>query len=146
MVEVPSAAIRAHQLLADCDLASIGINDLGQYTFAADRMAGELADLLDLWRPALLELIGRTAAAGQQLGKPVGVCGEAANDPLLAVVLVGLGVTSLSMAPAVPAVAAHAQERCRALADLALAADDAAEARSVVLLNSRGAGGSPLVR
>jgi phosphotransferase system enzyme I (PtsI) len=151
MVEVPSAAIRAHQLLADCDLASIGINDLGQYTFAADRMAGELADLLDLWRPALLELIGRTAAAGQQLGKPVGVCGEAANDPLLAVVLVGLGVTSLSMAPAtVPAVrlavAAHAQERCRALADLALAADDAAEARSVVLLNSRGADGSPLVR
>jgi phosphotransferase system enzyme I (PtsI) len=137
MVEVPAAALRASQLLDGCDFVSIGTNDLGQYTLAADRMAAELADLLDPWQPALLELVGRTAEAGLQHGKPVGVCGEAASDPLLALVLVGLGVTSLSMAPsALPAVrlslARHTRDACRQLAELALGARDAAEARASV--------------
>ncbi|MGH3516633.1 MAG: phosphoenolpyruvate--protein phosphotransferase [Haloechinothrix sp.] len=137
MVEVPAAALRASRLLAECDFASIGTNDLGQYTFAADRMASALGELLDPWQPALLELVQRTAEAGRAIGKPVGVCGEAASDPLLALVLVGFGVTSLSMAPAaVPAVrqalAAHTEADCAELADLALAAADAADARSAV--------------
>lgn len=137
MVEVPAAAIRARQVLAGCDFASIGTNDLGQYTLAVDRMAGELADLLDPWQPALLELVRTTAQAGRELGKPVGVCGEAASDPLLAPVLVGLGVTSLSMAPgALPevraALAARTDADCARLADLALAAADAADARAAV--------------
>ncbi|MFB9725940.1 phosphoenolpyruvate--protein phosphotransferase [Haloechinothrix salitolerans] len=137
MVEVPAVAIRARQVLAGCDFASIGTNDLGQYTLAADRMAGELADLLDPWQPALLELVRTTAQAGRELGKPVGVCGEAASDPLLAPVLVGLGVTSLSMAPAaLPEVraglAARTDADCARLADIALAAADAAEARAAV--------------
>jgi phosphotransferase system enzyme I (PtsI) len=137
MVEVPAAALRAEHVLADCDFASIGTNDLGQYTMAADRMAGELADLLDPWQPALLELVGRTAGAGVELGKPVGVCGEAASDPLLALVLVGLGVTSLSMAPsALPLVratlAAHTAAECRTFAENALRATDAAGARANV--------------
>lgn len=137
MVEVPAAALRAEQVLAECDFASIGTNDLGQYTFAADRMAGELAELLDPWQPALLELVGRTARAGLDCGKPVGVCGEAASDPLLALVLVGLGVTSLSMAPSSVAavrlsLAAHTEQECRRLAELALAAPDAAQARSLI--------------
>lgn len=137
MVEVPAAALRASQLLDGCDFVSIGTNDLGQYTLAADRMAAELADLLDPWQPALLELVGRTAEAGLQHGKPVGVCGEAASDPLLALVLIGLGVTSLSMAPgALPAVrlslARHTRDACRQLAELALGARDAAEARALV--------------
>ncbi|MBB3037810.1 phosphoenolpyruvate--protein phosphotransferase [Hoyosella altamirensis] len=137
MVEVPAAALRAHQVLEGCDFASIGTNDLGQYTMAADRMQGELAELLDPWQPALLELVHLTAQAGKDTGKPVGVCGEAASDPLLALVLVGLGVTSLSMAPSsIPAVrvtlAAHSQAQCSELAKLALTAADAAEARQLV--------------
>ncbi|GAA3261293.1 phosphoenolpyruvate--protein phosphotransferase [Nonomuraea helvata] len=105
MVEVPAAALRAGRLLREVDFLSIGTNDLAQYTFAADRQHSALADLLDPRQPALLQLIAMCAEAGQEAGKPVGVCGEAAGDPLLAPLLVGLGVTSLSMAPVcVPAV------------------------------------------
>ncbi|GAA4201483.1 phosphoenolpyruvate--protein phosphotransferase [Streptosporangium oxazolinicum] len=138
MVEVPAAALRAGRLLKELDFLSIGTNDLSQYTFASDRQHGELADLLDPWQAALLQLIADCAAAGKAAGKPVGVCGEAAADPLLATVLVGLGVTSLSMsAPGIPAVreslAAHSLERCRDNARLALAADDPAEARKAIV-------------
>jgi phosphotransferase system enzyme I (PtsI) len=137
MVEVPSAALRASRVLAACDFASLGTNDLAQYAFAADRGAGELAHLLDPWEPGLLELVRLTAAAGSELGKPVGVCGEAAGDPLLAPVLVGLGADSLSMTPAsLPAVrmalAAHTLAECRELAAAALSADDGAGARTAV--------------
>jgi phosphotransferase system enzyme I (PtsI) len=97
MVEIPAAALRAAELLEHADFLSIGTNDLAQYTMAADRMAGDLADLLDPWQPAVLELIRITAEAGLATGKSVGVCGEAAASPTLAPVLVGLGVTSLSM-------------------------------------------------
>jgi phosphotransferase system enzyme I (PtsI) len=142
MIEVPAAAVRAHHVAAACDFTSIGTNDLSQYTYAADRMAGELADLLDAWQPALLELVRLTAEAGKALGKPVGVCGEAASDPLLALVFVGLGVTSLSMAPvSVPAVraalAAHTLAECRGLATLALEAEDGRTARTTVRAATR---------
>lgn len=137
MVEVPAAALHADRLLAAVDFLSIGTNDLGQYTMAADRMSGDLAELLDPWQPAVLQLIAGCGAAGRAAGKPVGVCGEAAADPLLALVLAGLGLTSLSMtARSVPAVgaalAAHSLSRCQALAELALAADDARAARAAV--------------
>ena len=106
---------------------SIGTNDLAQYTLAADRMAGELADLLDPWQPALLDLIRMTAQAGIEAGKPVGVCGEAAASPTLAPVLVGLGVTSLSMASTAvadvrEALAVLTLADCQALAQEALRA------------------------
>ena len=137
MVEVPAAALRARHLVAGCDFLSLGTNDLSQYTYAADRMASELADLLDPWQPAVLELVRLTAEAGRTAGKPVGVCGEAASDPLLALVLVGLGVTSLSMAPvSVPAVrvalAPRTLAECRGLAALALEAEDGRAARAAV--------------
>lgn len=98
MVEVPAVALLADAFLRRVDFLSIGTNDLSQYTMAADRMAPQLAEFTDPWQPAVLTLIHLTATAGQRAGKPVGVCGEAAADPLLACVLVGLGVTSLSMA------------------------------------------------
>ncbi|EHR51773.1 phosphoenolpyruvate-protein phosphotransferase [Saccharomonospora marina XMU15] len=137
MIEVPAAALRARQLLEVVDFVSIGTNDLGQYTLAADRTNGALADLLDPWQPALLELIATCADAGKVEGKPVGVCGEAAGDPLLALVLTGMGVTSLSMsgpnvAPVRATLAAHTRGECEHLARLALAAPDAATARSAV--------------
>ncbi|MDP9398808.1 MAG: PEP-utilizing enzyme, partial [Actinomycetota bacterium] len=100
MVEVPAAALHADRLLAHVEFLSLGTNDLAQYTMAADRLSAELASLTDPWQPALLALVARTASAGRSAGKPVGVCGEAAADPLLGCVLVGLGVTSLSAAAA----------------------------------------------
>ena len=100
MVEVPSAALLAERMLEVVDFLSIGTNDLTQYTMAADRLASDLAHLTDPWQPAVLQLIATTAAAGRRAGKSVGVCGEAAADPLLAVALIGMGITSLSMASA----------------------------------------------
>jgi len=137
MIEVPSAALKARQILEEVDFASIGTNDLAQYTFAADRLAGDLAELLDPWQPALLALIAQSAGAGAAGNRPVGVCGEAASDPMLALVLVGLGITSLSMAPACladvrAALAERTLEECRALADAALTASSAVTARAAV--------------
>ncbi|MFG1605343.1 phosphoenolpyruvate--protein phosphotransferase [Actinoplanes sp. NPDC049265] len=134
MVEVPAAAVRAREFLQAVDFLSVGTNDLSQYTFAADRRSGELADLLDPWQPALISLVALCAAAGQVMGRPVGVCGEAAADPDFAVVLAGMGVTSLSMAPAaIPrvraALAARTIDECRAAAQAVLAAGDPAAAR-----------------
>ncbi|WP_010205700.1 phosphoenolpyruvate--protein phosphotransferase [Salinibacterium sp. PAMC 21357] len=100
MAEVPSLAVLADQITERSDFVSIGSNDLTQYTLAADRMLGTLAKFQDPWHPAVLRLVKMIGDAGIAAGKPVGVCGEAAADPQLAVVLVGLGVTSLSMTPA----------------------------------------------
>ncbi|NNV09920.1 phosphoenolpyruvate--protein phosphotransferase, partial [Geobacillus sp. MMMUD3] len=99
MIEVPAAALRARQVLQAVDFGSLGTNDLAQYTMAADRMEGELSELLDPWQPAVLSMIAAAADGAKAAGKPLGVCGESAGDPLLALVLVGLGITSLSMAP-----------------------------------------------
>jgi phosphotransferase system enzyme I (PtsI) len=138
MVEVPSAALMAGRVLAESDFASIGTNDLTQYTLAADRMLGSVASFQDPWHPAVLRLVGEVGAAGASAGKPVGICGEAAADPLLAVVLVGLGATSLSMStPALPDVRAsllrYTLDEARHLAQIALAADGAAESRAAVV-------------
>ncbi|MFB9641662.1 phosphoenolpyruvate--protein phosphotransferase [Agromyces lapidis] len=135
MVEVPAAALLADRLLAAVDFASIGTNDLTQYTMAADRLLGDVAELQDPWHPAVLRLVGAVGDAGAALGKPVGICGEAAADPLLAVVLVGLGATSLSMSPSALAgvraeLLRHSAVQARAVAEAALGADGAASARS----------------
>ncbi|GAA3296512.1 phosphoenolpyruvate--protein phosphotransferase [Dactylosporangium vinaceum] len=137
MIEIPAAALRAPSILRDADFLSLGTNDLSQYTFAADRMCGDLAELLDPWQPALITLIAACATAGQEAGKPVGVCGESAADPDFALVLAGLGITSLSMAPrSIPAVrealAAHTLQECRQIAKAALAADTPEAARAAV--------------
>jgi phosphotransferase system enzyme I (PtsI) len=135
MIEIPAAALRADGILEVVDFVSIGTNDLSQYTMAADRMATDLAHLTDSWQPAILQLIRMTAEAGLRAGKPVGVCGEAAADPQLATVLVGLGVTSLSMAaaavkPVGAQLAAVTLEDCRRAAEAALGAADPAHARA----------------
>jgi phosphotransferase system enzyme I (PtsI) len=137
MVEVPSAAVRASQVLGSVDFASIGTNDLAQYALAADRQLGDVAELLDPWQPALLDLVALTCLGADSHGLPTGVCGEAAADPHLAVVLVGLGVRSLSMAPrAVASVRSTLAEvelsLCRRAAEAARAAADPAGARAAV--------------
>ena len=137
MIEVPSAALMADKLFEHADFASIGTNDLTQYVMAADRLLSSLADLSTGWQPAVLRLI-KTACDGAAVhGRPVGVCGEAAADPALAVVLVGLGVASLSMtARALPDVDAVLKsvtfEDCQRLAELATSSGTAEEARNTV--------------
>ena len=137
MIEVPSAALLADRMLEVVDFLSIGTNDLTQYVMAADRLASDLAHLTDPWQPAVLQMVAGTAEAGQRAGKPVGVCGEAAAHPLLAVALVGMGVTSLSMAPAaVRAVGAQlsavSSTTCQEAARAALNAADPMAGREAV--------------
>ncbi|MBW1602132.1 phosphoenolpyruvate--protein phosphotransferase [Streptomyces sp. JJ66] len=134
MVEIPSAALRARSVLQEVEFLSLGTNDLAQYTFAADRQVGAVARWQDPWQPALLDLVALSAEAAKAEGKSCGVCGEAASDPLLACVLTGLGVTSLSMgASAIPYVRArlarHTLAQCERAAAAARAAQSAEEAR-----------------
>ena len=99
MAEVPSIALMADKVAEVADFVSIGTNDLTQYTMAADRTLGSVAGYQTAWHPAVLRAIKLICDAGNAKGMPVGVCGEAAADPDLAVVLTGLGVNSLSMTP-----------------------------------------------
>jgi phosphoenolpyruvate-protein phosphotransferase (PTS system enzyme I) len=135
MVEVPSSALLAPQILQSADFVSIGTNDLTQYTLAADRLLGTVAHFQDPWHPAVLRLVAEVGKAGAEAGKSVGICGEAAADPALAVVLVGLGATSLSMTPAALAdvraellTVSLDEARARAAAALAASSADAARA------------------
>jgi phosphotransferase system enzyme I (PtsI) len=135
MIETPAAALTAERILAVCDFASIGTNDLAQYVMAADRSVGALSALQDPWHPALLELVARVASAGRHIGKPVGACGEAAADPLLALVFAGLGVRSLSMSWSAMAdvrsmLAGSSMSTCAAAAEAALSGRSAADARA----------------
>lgn len=136
MIEVPAAALLADHILEHVDFLSIGTNDLAQYTMAADRMSADLATLTDPWQPGVLALVAMAAKAGERVGKPVGVCGEAAADPLLSCVLVGLGVTSLSAAAAAVTgvgakLASVTYAQCQAAAEEVLTASSAAECREI---------------
>jgi phosphotransferase system enzyme I (PtsI) len=97
MIEVPAAAVIADILAEEVDFFSIGTNDLVQYTMAADRMNEHVAYLSDYFQPPVIRLIGTVAKAAQKSGKWVGMCGEMAGDPLATPLLVGLGLTELSM-------------------------------------------------
>jgi phosphotransferase system enzyme I (PtsI) len=137
MIETPAAALLADRIFEVVDFASIGTNDLSQYVMAADRLDGRLADLLSPWEPALLAAVALAGKAATAAGKPLGVCGEAAADPALAPVLVGLGVTSLSMSPGSIAevratLADVSMQQCREAADIALAAHDGPDGRAQV--------------
>lgn len=135
MVEIPSAALRSRSILQEVEFLSLGTNDLAQYTFAADRQVGAVSRLQDPWQPALLDLVALAADGARAEGKSCGVCGEAAADPLLACVLTGLGVTSLSMgAASIPYVRAtlakYTLAQCERAAAAARATDSADDARS----------------
>ncbi len=99
MIEVPAAALMAEQLARYADFLSIGTNDLSQYTLAMDRDHAGLAARVDALHPALLRLIAQTCASAAKHGRWVGVCGALASDPLATPVLVGLGVSELSVSP-----------------------------------------------
>lgn len=141
MIEVPSAALIAESLAAEVDFFSVGSNDLTQYTLAMDRLHPDLSSESDSYHPALLRLISLTVKGASKHGKWVGVCGNMAADPNLAALLVGLGVTELSVSPVnVPAVKhiirSVSYEKLRAKAQKALGLESSekvmADRKSVV--------------
>jgi len=99
MIEVPSAVQMVEHLVQEADFLSLGTNDLIQYTLAVDRNNEKVAGFFEPLHPAVIASIARVAEAGEKAGKRVGVCGEMAGDPKMASLLVGLGVTQLSMIP-----------------------------------------------
>ena len=145
MIEVPSAALTAQVLAAECDFFSIGTNDLTQYTLAVDRGNERVAHLYDALHPAVLQLIHMSVRAANEAGIPVSVCGEMATNPLAVPILIGLGLSELSGTPAaIPVV----KEIVRALdtalveadARAALRARTAAEVHAISAARLRAAG------
>jgi phosphotransferase system enzyme I (PtsI) len=144
MIEVPAAAVLIDRFLRDFDFVSVGTNDLIQYTLAIDRADEAVAHLYDPWHPAVLQLLNRTIACANALGKSVSVCGEMAGDVAFTELLLGMGLRSFSMHPArVAAVkqrilradtrvlAGHLQEVLDA-EDPSVAMDAVSRARSIV--------------
>ncbi|MGD8617043.1 MAG: phosphoenolpyruvate--protein phosphotransferase, partial [Gammaproteobacteria bacterium] len=99
LIETPSAVFAIDEILASCDFVSIGTNDLTQFMLAADRNALAVIDDYTVLNPSVLRAVHRVVEAAQRTGKPAAVCGEAAGDPRVACLLVGLGVRRLSMSP-----------------------------------------------
>jgi phosphotransferase system enzyme I (PtsI) len=105
MIEIPSAALTADIIAKHVSFFSIGTNDLAQYTLAVDRVNDRVAHLYEPTHPAVMRLIKTTIEAGHARGLWVGVCGQMGGDPLMTLLLMGLGIDELSMVPAsVPAV------------------------------------------
>ena len=136
MVEVPAAALLVEAFVPLVDFFSIGTNDLAQYVLAADRGNAEVAALADAMHPSVLRLIDRVVRAAAEGGRSVAVCGELAGDLLAIPLLLGLGISELSLAAArIPlakqAVRATDLGAVRRLAARALAAGSAAEVREL---------------
>ena len=136
MIETPAAAVLADSIAAEADFLSIGTNDLTQYVLAADRGNAAVSAKADALHPAVLRLIRHAAEGARKHGKWTGVCGGLASDPIAAPILIGLGVTELSVATAAVATIKAAVRHlkladCRALAERACAAASAHEVRTV---------------
>lgn len=100
MVEVPAAVLMLDRFIDEIDFVSIGTNDLTQYTLAVDRSNDSVADLYQACDPAVLRLIKQTQQIVSAHGKSTSVCGEMSNNPAYALLLVGMGIRTLSLAPA----------------------------------------------
>jgi len=138
MIETPAISMQVDSLAGVVDFVSIGTNDLSQYLFAADRMNPALGALLNPWQPGLIRMLAKIGADGAAAGVSVGVCGESASDPAFAVVLAGLGITSVSASPSqvnvvTNALASVTAEDAKAVAKAALSGTDAASAKSAAL-------------
>jgi phosphocarrier protein FPr/phosphocarrier protein len=137
MIETPAAAMIAADLAAEADFLSIGTNDLTQYALAMDRTNPSVASGIDALHPAVIRLIALTCEGAARAGKGVGVCGGLASEALAAPLLIGLGVTELSAAPAAisalkSTIRPLTMQACRDLATKALAASTAESVRAVL--------------
>jgi phosphocarrier protein FPr/phosphocarrier protein len=136
MVETPAAALLARSLAEDAAFFSIGTNDLSQYALARDRTNSSVAAGLDGLNPAVLRLIDETVRGGKVHGRVTGVCGGLAAGPEAVPILVGLGVTELSVpAAAIAEIKAIVRgldlPACQSLAAQAIGAPDAAAVRAL---------------
>jgi phosphotransferase system enzyme I (PtsI) len=138
MIETPAISMQVDRLAGVVDFVSIGTNDLSQYLFAADRMNPALGTLLNPWQPGLIRMLAKIGTDGAAAGVSVGVCGESASDPAFAVVLAGLGITSVSASPSQVNVVSNALasvtlEQAQTVAQAALSGVDAAGAKALAL-------------
>ncbi len=99
MIETPSAAVISDLIARECDFLSVGSNDLIQYTMAVDRLAPALSYLYSPFFPSVLRLVQTVIRNGEAAGRPVGLCGEMAGEPLLSPILFGMGLRTFSMNP-----------------------------------------------
>jgi len=148
MVEVPALLFQLDALARRADFLSIGSNDLTQYLLAVDRNNSHVAELYDTLHPAVLRALQQVVNAGHAHARPVSICGEMAGQPAAAVLLLGMGIDSLSMnAASLPRVKwvirSFSQEQARVLLDEALALETAAEVRRFIngALERAGLGG-----
>jgi len=130
MIETPSALFTIEEILGEADFLSLGTNDLTQFMLAADRNATAVMADYSTLHPAVLRAIHQVVEAAAAHGKPLSVCGEAAGNPGIASLLVGLGIRSLSMSPGRAARVRFHLRRSR-LDSLAELAQDALKCRSI---------------
>jgi phosphotransferase system enzyme I (PtsP) len=151
MVEVPSAALQTASFARRVDFLSIGTNDLTQYLLAVDRNNARVAGLYDSLHPAVLRVIREVVETAHEIGTPVSVCGEMAGDPASALLLVGMGVDSMSMAasslPRVKwVVRSFTRAHARLLLEQALEFEEASTVRALVHATLKDAGLGSLIR
>ncbi|HPF57590.1 MAG TPA: phosphoenolpyruvate--protein phosphotransferase [Candidatus Competibacteraceae bacterium] len=151
MIEIPSAAWQARQLAQRADFLAVGTNDLTQYLLAVDRDNARVAGLYDNLHPSMLKAIAHIIAEGHKAGRPVNLCGEMAGDPGAAVLLLGMGVDSLSAGPvSVPkvkwAIRSFTLTEARSLAQQAIALETVSEVRQLLSDALRQAGLGEIVR
>jgi phosphotransferase system HPr (HPr) family protein len=137
MIETPASAVIADQIAREVDFLSLGTNDLTQYTLAMDRGHAELAARIDGLHPAVLRLIAMTANAASRHSRQVAVCGGLASDPAAVAILIGLGVTELSVVPTMIPQLKHligtlTMEACKELSLRALEQESADAVRALV--------------
>ena len=148
MVEVPSAVYMVEELARRVDFVSVGTNDLTQYLLAVDRNNARVADLYDELHPAVLRALEQIVRGARVYSRPVGVCGELAGNPLATVLMMGLGVDSLSMSAGSLmkvkwVVRSFSASRARQLLQAALRMEDAQQVRRFMegALDDMGLGG-----
>jgi len=137
MVEVPSAAVMASMFAQEADFFSIGTNDLVQYTLAVDRTNERVAHLYEPAHPAVIRLIREITKAGRRRNIPVSCCGEAAGDLQYALLLMGLGVRTLSVtAQSIPPlkrmIRSIGMSECERIAKKAFRFDSAAQVSALL--------------
>ncbi len=151
MIEVPSALYQLPALARRVDFFSIGTNDLTQYLLAVDRNNDRVAELYDSLHPAVVSALNTMIATANQLDKPVSICGEMAGDPAAVILLLGMGIQSLSMTAASIAavkwvVRSFTREQCAQIVNKVLALESPYAIRQLLNQALENAGLGGLVR
>ena len=137
MIEIPSAVMVADYIASKVNFFSIGTNDLIQYSVAVDRTNNRIANLFQPFHPGVLKLLKLTVDAAHSKGIPVAVCGEMSNDPAAALILIGMEIDELSMAPAYIPLIKHMirsvrMDEAKKLAERVLKLESATEVKSLI--------------